>query len=159
MHHVRVVRKVDSHISTRQEHFMTRLFTKWVSIVPVLVCFPTVLVTAGYGMAQAPAPGTGNVPGYTLYGAKVATSKPEYQKLITKPLGTVIPAQKSAADKPENKTTLQSGPQSKQPPVPLKVKPHDDKHTFHPVIQVSPEDAERIRKLTEMVSPSQKKGK
>jgi len=154
----RVVRRIDSHISTRQEHFMTRSFTKWVSIVPVLVCFPMVLMTAGYGMAQAPAPGTGNVPGYTLYGAKVATSKPEYQKLITKPIGTVIPAQKSTADKPENKTTVQSGPQGKQPPVPVQVKPHMGKRTFNPVVHVPPEDMEKTRKLLEKISPGKKNG-
>ena len=76
---------------------MTVLFRKWVSIVPVLVCFPIIVLTVGHGMAQPPVAGSKNAPGHVLYAAKGATFTPGHHN-VTNRVRTNVPMRQGAAD-------------------------------------------------------------
>ncbi len=135
---------------------MLKSFIKLSSILPLLVCF-FMLILISEAIGQATVAAAGNAPGSALSGTRVATSQPGHQKLVTGPLGTVIPASKALADAPGNKTKVQSDPQGKQPPIPIQVKPHIGKRTYHPVVHVSPENLEKARKLLEKFGAGQGK--
>lgn len=110
------------------------------SIMPLFFCFLTCTLIAGYGIVQSAIGSAGTNSLHMADGNKNLTPCGGQTKLAG------------------NQTTTPSDPQAKQPPVRLKVTPPSNKHTFPPTIQVSPEDAEKLKKLFDQMISGQKAG-
>jgi hypothetical protein len=109
------------------------------SVMPLLFCFSMCMLTAAYGMVQYAFGDVGTTSLQLVDGSKNSTIQTAQMKLAG------------------NRSATPHDPQAK-PPVKLRVTPPGNKHTFSPVIQVSPDDAEKLKKLFEQMNSGQKTG-